>query len=327
MGKTLTIKKIDKSKAYDAWIQFRTNGLGGSEIGTVMGVNSWKSPAELYYQKLGLIPQKVDQNIPMFMGTIMEALVADLFSYWDSDDKSMMANHDAKTPVRKLYEPIGYMINEEYPHLFFSPDRLQISKDIRIRDEKINLSNVEAVIEIKTISGWSSKQWDGGIPPAYYLQVQTYLMGLGIDKAYLVSLEDGRNLKVHQFDRDDEIIDMIQSVTTDFWERVTLGREAVTNGEDYDQFAPGPDGTMAYEKFLNEKFKNPEEKTIKSNNDIDGLIAKYIQINEDIKQFEEEQRFCTNHIKEYMGENTILDSDIARVTWRPNKNGTRVFRL
>ena len=111
MGKTLTIKKIDKSKAYDAWIQFRTNGLGGSEVGTVMGVNSWKSPAELYYQKLGLIPQKVDQNIPMFMGTIMEALVADLFSYWDSDDASMMANYDTKTPVRKLYEPIGYMVN------------------------------------------------------------------------------------------------------------------------------------------------------------------------------------------------------------------------
>lgn len=327
MGKTLTIKTIDKDKAYDAWIQFRANGLGGSEVGTVMGVNSWKSPAELYYQKLGLIPQKVEQNVPMFMGTIMESLVSDLFSYWESDEKSMMENHSKGLKVRNLYEPVGYVINEDYPHLFFSPDRLQVTKDIRIRNGKINLDNVEAIIEIKTISGWSSKQWDGGIPPSYYLQVQTYLMGLGIDKAYLVSLEDGRNLKVYHFDRDEEIIQMIQEVTSDFWERVELGREYLANGEDYDQFAPSADGTMAYEKFLNEKFKNPEEKTIKSNDDIDGLIAKYIEVGEDIKKFEEEQRFCSNHIKNYMGENSILDSDVARVTWRANKKGTRVFRI
>ena len=327
MGKSLEIKQIDKDKAYDEWINFRSNGLGGSEIGTLMGVNNWKSPAELYYQKIGLIPQKIKQNIPMFMGTIMEELVADLFSYWDGDTESMMENHLKGLKVRNLYEPIGYIVNPKYPHLFFSPDRLQVSKQIRIRNNKLNTDNIESIIEIKTISGWSSKQWENGLPPAYYLQLQTYLMGLDIDNGYLVSLEDGRNLKVHKFERDEEIINMIENITSEFWERVEAGRHALELGEDHEQYAPPADGTMAFENFLNEKFKNPEEKTIASNAEIDEHIENYLMLGSQITDLEQERREHSNMIKDYMGNNVILDSPIKKVTWRPNKNGNRIFRL
>lgn len=324
----LEIIQINKDKSYDEWIQFRTRGLGASEIGTLMGVNSWKSPAELYYQKIGLIPQKVEQNIPMFMGTILEKTVAEIFEYWDGDDASMLKNYETQTKVRNLYEPIGYVVNPKYPHLFFSPDRLQIkSKNLRIRDGRINLENVEAVIEIKTISGWSSKQWEGGIPPSYYLQLQTYLMGLGIDTGYLVALEDGRNLKVHKFDRDQEMIDMIGRVTADFWSCVEAGRLALELGEDYEQYAPPPDGTEAYSEFLNKKFANPEEASIVSNDEIDEYIRHYKQKNEEIARLDEEKREASNYIKNYMGNNTTIQSEEGKVTWRPNAKGVRIFRV
>ena len=324
----LEIIQIDKDKAYDEWIAFRSRGLGASEIGTLMGVNSWKSPAELYYQKIGLIPQKVEPNIPMFMGTILEKTVAEIFEYWDGDDQSMLNNYEAGTKVRTLYEPVGYVVNPEYPHLFFSPDRLQIkSSNLRIRNGRINLDNVEAIVEIKTISGWSSKQWTGGVPPSYYLQLQTYLMGLGIDMGWLVALEDGRNLKVHQFERDQEMIDMIARVTAEFWARVEAGRLALETDEDYEQYAPPPDGTEAYAEFLNEKYKNPEEVSIASNPEIDERIRQYKQKNEEISQLEEQKREASNFIKDFMGNNMILTSDEGKVTWRPNAKGTRIFRV
>jgi hypothetical protein len=28
-----------------------------------------------------------------------------------------------------------------------------------------------------------------------------------------------------------------------------------------------------------------------------------------------------------MGNSSIINSEVAKVTWRPNKNGTRVFRI
>jgi len=324
----LEIIQINKDKSYDEWIQFRTRGLGASEIGTLMGVNSWKSPAELYYQKIGLIPQKVDQNIPMFMGTILEKTVAEIFEYWDGDDASMLKNYEIQTKVRTLYEPVGYVVNPQYPHLFFSPDRLQIkSKNLRIRDGRINLENVEAVIEIKTISGWSSKQWEGGIPPSYYLQLQTYLMGLGIDTGYLVALEDGRNLKVHKFDRDQEMIDMIGRVTADFWSCVEAGRLALELGEDYEQYAPPPDGTEAFSEFLNKKFANPEENTIVSTPEIDECILQYKVKNSEMSILDDEKREAANFIKNYMGNNTTIQSEEGKVTWRPNAKGVRIFRV
>jgi putative phage-type endonuclease len=324
----LEIIQINKDKAYDEWIQFRTRGLGASEVGTLMGVNSWKSPAELYYQKIGLIPQKVEPNIPMFMGTILEKTVAEIFEYWDGDDASMLKNYEEGTKVRTLYEPVGYVVNPDYPHLFFSPDRLQIkSKNLRIRDGRINLENVEAIIEIKTISGWSSKQWEGGIPPSYYLQLQTYLMGLALDTGYLVALEDGRNLKVHKFDRDEEMVNMIARMTSEFWTRVEAGRLALELGEDYEQYAPPPDGTEAYAEFLNKKFANPEENTIVSTPEIDEFILQYKVKNSEIGILEDEKREAANFIKEYMGNNTTIQSEEGKVTWRPNAKGVRIFRV
>jgi len=324
----LEIVQINKDKSYDEWLAFRSRGLGASEIGTLMGVNSWKSPAELYYQKIGLIPQKVEPNIPMFMGTILEKTVAEIFEYWDGDDESMLRNYESQNKVRTLYEPVGYVVNPEYPHLFFSPDRLQIkTKNLRIRDGRINLENVEAIIEIKTISGWSSKQWEGGIPPSYYLQLQTYLMGLALDTGYLVSLEDGRNLKVHKFDRDSEMIEMIARMTLEFWTRVEAGRLALELGEDYEQYAPPPDGTEAYSEFLNKKFANPEENTIVSTPEIDEFILQYKVKNSEISILDDEKREAANFIKNYMGNNTTIQSEEGKVTWRPNNKGTRIFRV
>lgn len=323
----LEIIQINKEKQYQEWLNFRESGLGASEIGTLMGVNSWKSPAELYYQKIGLIPQKQIENMPMFMGTILEQTVADIFEYWEGSEETMIQNHSKGVKIRQLYEPVGYIVNPNFPHLFFSPDRLQINKEIRIRNGHINIENVEAIVEIKTISGWSSKQWEGGIPPSYYLQLQTYMMGLGVEKGYLVALEDGRNFKVHEYDIDEEIISSIISITENFWERVKLGREAIANGEDYDQFAPPPDGTEAYSEYLNERFANPEDKTIASTTEVDDHIKSYLELNSEITTLEEEKRHHSNMIKNYMGNYSIINSDLAKVTWRPNKKGTRVFRI
>jgi len=186
---------------------------------------------------------------------------------------------------------------------------------------------VDAIAEIKTISGWSSKQWEGGIPPSYYLQLQTYMMGLGVSKGYLVVLEDGRNFKVHEYDADEDIISSIINITEEFWKRVLLGREALANGGDYDQYAPPPDGTEAYAEYLNERFSNPEDKTVASTPEIDQHILDYLDIGSQISTLEEGKREHANMIKTHMGNSSIINSEVAKVTWRPNKNGTRVFRI
>lgn len=323
----LRLLKIDKENAYDEWLQFRMNGLGASEIGTLMGVNSFKSPAELYYQKIGVIPQKVEENMPMFMGTILEQTVADMYEHYENDEKAMIYNYRNGIRVRQLYEPKGYILNDLFPHMFFSPDRLVTTKQIRARGESINLENVDSIAEIKTISGWHAKQWEGGIPPSYYLQLQTYMMGLGVPKGALVVLKDGRDFAVHEYEVDEDIVSSIISISENFWERVQLGRKALAEGGDYDQFAPPPDGSEAYKEYLDERFSNPEDKAIATTEEVDAQILQYQHLSGQISALEDERRGCSNYIKTHMGNYSLLNSDIAKVTWRPNKNGSRVFRV
>jgi putative phage-type endonuclease len=323
----LKLVRIDKESAYDEWLNFRMNGLGASEIGTLMGVNSFKSPAELYYQKIGLIPQKVEPNMPMFMGTILEQTIANMYEHYDGDEQTMISNYTAGVRVRQLYEPKGYIVNDLFPHMFFSPDRLVTTKQIRARGESINLENVDSIAEIKTISGWHAKQWEGGIPPSYYLQLQTYMMGLGVPKGALVVLKDGRDFSIHEYEADEEIISNIISISENFWERVLLGRQALDAGGDYEQYAPPPDGSEAYREYLDQRFCNPEDKTIASAPEVDSQIMEYQRLTGEISELEDQRRFCSNFIKTHMGDYSLLVSDMAKVTWRPNKNGTRVFRV
>ena len=319
------IVNIDKESQLDDWLAFRYNGIGGSEIGTMMGVNPWKSAVELYYQKIGDFDPKVDYNTPMFMGNVLEPVVADLFEYWDDGD-NLIHNYAAGIKQRKLYEIQGYVLNDKYPNMFFSPDRLVHTKPVKRKDTLIH-KNIDHIVEIKTISNWSAKQWESGLPPSYYLQLQTYLMGLDVEDGYMVSLKDGRDLEVVYIERSREVGDMIWETFQDFWSRVEAGRLAIENGEDIHEYAPDADGTQSLEKFLSVKFKNPEENTIHATEEVIQWASEHCALVEEGKNIESQIREKSNKIKTYMKDFTILDlAKNGRVTWRPNSKGSRIFR-
>ena len=316
------IVKIDKESQPEDWLAFRSGGIGGSEIGTLMGVNPWKSAIELFYQKVGLFDSKVDYNMPMFMGNVLEPIVADLFEYWDDGD-NLITNHVTGIRQRRLQEITGYVLNDEYPNLFFSPDRLISNRPVQRKDKLIR-KNIEGIVEIKTISNWSAKQWVGGLPPSYYLQLQTYLMGLDVEEGYIVSLKDGRELDVVYIERNREVGDMIWSTFKNFWERVELAREDPDN---IDMYAPEADGTQSLERFLSEKFKNPEEKTVQASQEVLQWASEHKKLMEEQKRIDDEVRERSNKIKNAMKDFTILDLGAnGKVTWRPNAKGVRVFR-
>lgn len=316
------IVRISKEQDEQAWLDFRENGIGGSEIGTIMGVNPWKSAIELFYQKSGAFQSKVDYNTPMFMGNILEPIVADLFEFWDDGD-NLIHNYVAGLRQRKLYEIDGYVLNSDFPNMFFSPDRLIADRPVK-RMNRLLQNNIEGIVEIKTISNWSAKQWEGGMPPSYYLQLQTYLMGLDVEEGYLVSLKDGRDLDVLYVERNRQVGDMIFNEVQEFWRRVEMARE---DPEGVDHYAPDPDGTKSLEDFLKEKFKNPEEKTILANEEIKQIAREHIELTAVVKEKEEECREKSNTLKMYMGDNSILDlGENGKITWRQNSRGIRIFK-
>jgi len=324
----LKLINIDKDTNLDEWLAFRTKGLGASDIGTLMGLNPYKSKIELFYQKLGLIPIKQDENIPMFYGNRLEEFVANMWEYYDGEDaESVIRNYNEGTKIRHCRSVSGYIINSDYPHLFLSPDRIIVSSetDKLIYGGKLIRKNFKGVLEVKTINGFASKQWEAGIPPSYVTQLQTYLFGLEIEYGEIVFLEDGRKLWSIPMELNINLRDQIVATMNEFMDRIAAAKADIENVHLYE---PEPDGTEAFEKFLNSKYSDSESKTLQGTDEMFQIAVRHKVLSSEIKEMESQSRECSNLLKNYLKEHEAIDfgEEKGKISWRTDNRGIRSLR-
>ena len=48
------MKKIVRYKSREEWVANRSLGIGASEVGTMLGINEWETPYQLWRRKKGL---------------------------------------------------------------------------------------------------------------------------------------------------------------------------------------------------------------------------------------------------------------------------------
>ena len=73
------IRVVNVSKiSREEWLEFRREGIGGSDAAVVLGLNPFRSLLELYSDKLGLLPDKEDTEL-MRTGRDLEQYVASRF--------------------------------------------------------------------------------------------------------------------------------------------------------------------------------------------------------------------------------------------------------
>jgi len=310
----IKVSTLNMSKS--AWLEFRQNGIGASEIATVMGLNQYKSAHQLFYEKVEGAPEQED-SIAMFMGRYNEDSIADLWQYWESDQITMMQNYNEKKTVRKCRKINAYLINPEHPHLFASLDRV-INK---------NGSSKEGALELKTISAYSSDQWIAGIPVQYIVQLQQQLLVADLDEGELCILKDGRYMEVYSFSRNEEIIKNIIEESTKFWNNVLEARKLYAKGEPFEHLEPELDNIEAYKEFLNEKFTATAEKA-EPTDEIYITGMQYMKCNEDVKAVELEKTRLTNIIKAHMGSASLIDyGSGGKITWNENAKGSRTMLI
>lgn len=93
------------------WHEKRTQGIGGSECGNVLGLNDnpGGSVIELFYQKIGMKPSVLKDNNYMLMGRILEDTVANLWQYYSGDMNSVIENMNSGNVVRKCRNVNGVL--------------------------------------------------------------------------------------------------------------------------------------------------------------------------------------------------------------------------
>ena len=166
----------------------RTRGIGGSDVGAILGVNRWKTGWDVWQDKMGR-GEDVPDNAAMEWGRRLEAPIADAFA-------------DATSAVLDLHEP-PYHENPKFPWLGGHADRL------------FRMGGVEGVLEIKTAGAHLASQWGEStavfgspveaaeaIPESYVVQLAYYMAVYEFSIGAMAVLIGGRDFRYYIVHRD-----------------------------------------------------------------------------------------------------------------------------
>lgn len=201
---------IIKLNNREEWLKARQNqGIGGSEAGTVLGMNKYQTNVELWELKTGRREAPDLSNNPAVMfGKNAEPYLRELFKL---DYPEYICD----------YHEFDLFVNDKHHYIFATLDGELTAAD-----------GSRGILEIKTTTIQNSSQWDewdNKIPDSYYVQVLHQLAATGWDfailKAYIRYHSDGEikvTIRHYRIDRKDvqEEIDFLIQQEGIFWQAV-----------------------------------------------------------------------------------------------------------
>ena len=157
---------ILKPNNREEWLAARqTQGIGGSDAGTVLGLNPWCSNVKLWRLKTGLeVADDISDKPAVKFGKIAEEHIRELFRL---DYPEMQID----------YHEFWMYVNDRMQWQFATLDGELTDKDGR-----------RGILEIKTTTIQNRSQWDewdGRIPDRYFAQILHQLSATGWDFAIL----------------------------------------------------------------------------------------------------------------------------------------------
>lgn len=263
---------------YEDWLEYRKQGIGGSDAAVVCGISRYKSPVELWMEKTNQLPyQEVGEAA--YWGTQLEALVRSEFTKRTGIEVNM---------VNQLLQ------SEEHPFMLANLDGVCEHPDYGT-----------CIFEAKTASAYKAGEWEDAIPDEYQLQLQHYMAVTGHKAAYIAVLIGGNTFRWKLVERDEELIAMLISFETVFW------------GHMQDLTPPPLDGSDASAQFLSEQFPNSVSKSqIQLPASAVELLAQYEEACEQLEVVTEQKQRAENLLKQMLGENEEGTAGDRVIAWK-----------
>lgn len=297
----MVLKSNDMPKK--EWLAFRQKheGFGCSEIGTIRGLNKWKTPAMLYYQKTGLHQYSNELNEAMYWGTIEESSVADAWEYWDHD-KGYLENVEVGYKERQCFEFNHFAYREVFPYLYGEPDRLFYHED-RL-----------CPLEIKTINTFSMKQEQLGFPESYLDQVHGYMFLFDALYCEMAIKDSDRKLHVFRIERDEERIQSILQDVFDFWNLCAQGIELVSQGLIKEAEALAPEVIGNDEQLMKDYYAEKIDSEAEYNEEMEEHVEQYDIITGTISSLNKQKKDHKAKILQHMGLNKWMKTSMYKVS-------------
>lgn len=183
------------------WHAERSNGIGGSEVGTILGLNPWESAYALWAKKTGKIPSQIEENWAIRFGKAFEDPILQL---WQEEH-----------PEWDVFTT-GTYADENCSFRHANPDALARHK----------VTGEWMIVEVKT----SRNTWDD-VPPAYVAQVLHYMGVMKIQRGVIVAVA-GMTWNEYEVPFDEDMIDHQNTAIATFWNSVQDDIRPAWDGSD-----------------------------------------------------------------------------------------------
>ena len=153
---------------YEDWLEYRKQGIGGSDASVVCGINRYKSPVGLWLEKTGQLPPQ-------------EAGEA---AYWGNQLEAIVRAEFTKRTGIKVRQVKQLLQSEEHPFMLANLDGICEHPDYG-----------PCIFEAKTASAYKAGEWEDDIQDEYQLQLQHYMSVNGYRAAYIAVFIGGNTFR------------------------------------------------------------------------------------------------------------------------------------
>lgn len=183
------------------WLELRGHGIGGSDIGAVVGFNKYRTALDVWLEKTGQVaPVDLSKNNAVRLGKKLEPIVIELYE----EDRG-----------EKVHRVHAILSRHDHPWMRCSLDGRIVGKPW--------------IIEAKTVGFWAHRLGDWGdedntdaVPLPYMAQAQWNMAVSDAVRCIVPVLVAGQEPRYYTIERDDELIDMLFARGHDVWDRVEI---------------------------------------------------------------------------------------------------------
>lgn len=174
------------------FLQARRTGIGGSDIGAIIGVSPFKSAVDVFLAKTEPNPTE-EKNELFYWGHALEAPISDRFALEHSVD---------------VIRDVPIARHPRYEWMVANVDGI-------INDF------TRGILEIKTVSAFGGRDWgaDGSdeVPLSYVAQCAWYMAVMDYDYAILAALFGGNQYREFRIERDADLETILIDKGREFW--------------------------------------------------------------------------------------------------------------
>lgn len=295
------------------WLEGRRTGIGGSDVAAVLGLNPWKTPLDVWNDKLGLSEDK-GMSEPAYWGTVLEDTVAREFQqrtgmkvqkvthqFVDPECDWMIANIDRAIINREIAKKVRPLLDVE-----------EIERYANITGVERPI-NTDIAFEAKTANAFTADLWGPSqeleirqnnlrtehvIPLYYETQIQWYCGILKLKGMYLAVLIGGSDFRMYWVDARPDVFQVIKEKCSAFWNNHVLTKT--------------PPEPINIDDVL-QLYGKSNGKAVEAKGDLAIDYGEYARIAGEIKELKKQQDALKTRIAISMKDNEILTLDGKKV--------------